>query len=41
MDDPVFGLELNLARKESSEDDAAEWVEKRQLTCRWASALGG
>ena len=32
MDDLVFGLELNPARKESSEDDVAERVEKRQLT---------
>jgi len=39
VDDLIFGLELNLARKESSEDDSAEWVEIRQLTCAWASAL--
>ena len=40
MDDLVFGLELNPDRKESSEDDTAEQVEIRQLTCGWASALG-
>jgi len=40
VDDLVFSLELNLARKESSDDDTAEQVEKRQLTCRQASALG-
>jgi len=34
MDDLVFSLELNLARKASSEDDMAEQVEKRQLTFR-------
>jgi len=38
-DDLIFSLELNLDRKESSEDDAAEWVEIRQLTCGRASAL--
>jgi len=31
-DDLVFSLDLNPARKESSEDDVAEWVDKRQLT---------
>jgi len=39
VDDLIFGLELNLARKEPSEDDAEEWVEIRKLTCRWVSAL--
>jgi len=34
VDDLVFGLELNLARKESQRDDVAEQVDERQLTCR-------
>jgi len=28
MDDLVFSLELNPARKESSEDDMAKWVDR-------------
>src|SRR5882724_11601046 len=34
VDDLIFGLELHPARNKSSEAHAAEWVEKRKLTCR-------